>query len=196
MFGLCIISLVYSLVACAPKSTVVLVPDSDGSVGQISVSNEAGSVTIDQANWATVVRTGERAPEAPARLDPDRVNKIFAEALSGEPPPPVHFTLYFRSGSELLLPASIRLLPNIVTVIQQKMPTRVSVVGHSDTLGDASDNLELSLRRAKAVKQLLLDRGVDGTFVDVSSHGEENPVVKTGDNVANAKNRRVEVVIR
>ena len=38
--------------------------------------------------------------------------------------------------------------------------------------------------------------GVEGTFMDVSSHGEANPIVKTADNVSNAKNRRVEVVVR
>jgi outer membrane protein OmpA-like peptidoglycan-associated protein len=32
--------------------------------------------------------------------------------------------------------------------------------------------------------------------MDVSSHGEENPLVKTADNVANAENRRVEVIVR
>ena len=38
--------------------------------------------------------------------------------------------------------------------------------------------------------------GLTAAFVDVSSHGEENPLVQTADNVANAKNRRVEVIVR
>ena len=70
------------------------------------------------------------------------------------------------------------------------------MVGHSDTQGDKAYNLDLSLRRAMAVKQQLVERGVDETFMDVSSHGEENPLIKTADNVANAQNRRVEVIVR
>ncbi|MDX2454214.1 OmpA family protein, partial [Desulfosarcina sp.] len=68
--------------------------------------------------------------------------------------------------------------------------------GHTDTLGDKAYNLDLSIRRALAVKQQLVDNGVDDTFMDVSSHGEEHPLVKTADNVGNAKNRRVEVIVR
>jgi outer membrane protein OmpA-like peptidoglycan-associated protein len=41
-----------------------------------------------------------------------------------------------------------------------------------------------------------VDRGGEAIFIDISSHGEENPIVKTGDNVANVENRRVEVVVR
>ncbi|BBO71587.1 hypothetical protein DSCA_55170 [Desulfosarcina alkanivorans] len=175
---------------------VVLVPDADGSVGQITVSNDAGSVDISQPNQSTVVRSRKTPPDAPVSLDAAHVQDLFGQVVSNQPPPPVHFVLHFLSDSVQLLPASGRQLPGIVAAIHQRAPTRISVVGHTDTMGDKAYNLDLSMRRAKAVKRLLVANGVDDTLIDVSSHGEENPLVKTADNVANAKNRRVEVIVR
>ncbi len=192
----CCLAATVTIAACGPKNMVVLIPDPDGSVGQITVANAAGSVDINRANQATVVRDPNTAPGTPSQLDPDEVQGLFGKVLSSQPPPPVHFILYFRSDSVELLPPSVQQVPEIVAAIRQRMPTRVSVVGHSDTLGDIAYNLDLSMRRAQAVRQQLVDRGIDDTFMEVSSHGEENPLVKTADNVAKAENRRVEVIVR
>jgi outer membrane protein OmpA-like peptidoglycan-associated protein len=182
--------------ACGHKNMIVLVPDPDGSMGQVTVSNAAGSVEMNRANQSTTVRDQTTAPAAPIELKPSQVQDLFGQVLANVPPPPIHFMLYFESDSVQLQPASVQQLPKIAAGIQQRAPTRISVVGHSDTLGDKAYNLDLSKRRAMIVKQQLVRRGVDATFIDVSSHGEENPLVKTADNVANAKNRRVEVVVR
>lgn len=186
----------FLIAACGSKNIVVLVPDPDGSVGQITVSNAAGSVDLDSANQSTFVRDSNQPPPPPVSLDPSTIQERFGKVMSSQPPPPLHFILYFESDSVELLPASTQLLPEIMAAIQQRAPTRISVVGHSDTMGDKAYNLELSMRRARAVKQRLADKGLDKKFVDVSSHGEENQIVKTADNVANAKNRRVEVIVR
>ena len=184
------------ILACGRKNLVVLIPDPDGSVGQVTVSNAGGSVDMDRANQSTTVQSQQSAPAAPAELKPEAVQDLFEQVLSNAPPPPIHFILYFASDSVELLPASVQQLPEIVAAAQQRAPTRISVVGHSDTQGHKAYNLDLSLRRAMAVKQQLVERGVDETFMDVSSHGEENPLIKTADNVANAQNRRVEVIVR
>lgn len=192
----CGLAVIVMLAACSHKNMVILIPDPDGAVGQITVSNAAGSVNIDQANQATIVKDAETAPDAPAQLEPNEVRKLFAGVLSAEPPPPVHFILHFQSDSVELLAEARQQLPEIVSEFQQRVPTRVSVVGHTDTLGDKAYNIDLSMRRALAVKKLLIEAGVDGAAIDVSSHGEENPLVKTADNVAKAENRRVEVIVR
>jgi outer membrane protein OmpA-like peptidoglycan-associated protein len=190
------LALVAMISACGPKSTVVLVPDPDGYVGKISVSNEAGSVDIDHAHQRTVVRGGKTAPTEPRSIDPNEVEGLFKGALASQPPPPVHFIFYFQSDSVTLNPESERQLPETAALIQRRIPTTVSVIGHSDTLGNKDYNLELSLRRARSVRRQLVELGVPESSIEVSSHGEENPLVKTADNVANVKNRRVEVVVR
>ncbi len=196
IFFLCCLTAVSLTTACGRRNMVVLIPDPDGSVGRVTVSNAAGSVDLDRANQSTTVRDPQSAPAAPAELNPEEVQDLFGQVLSNTPPPPVHFILSFASDSVQLLPASVQQLPEIVATVRQRAPTRISVVGHSDTLGDKAYNLDLSLRRAMAVKRQLVEKGVDETYIDVSSHGEENPLVKTADNVANAQNRRVEVIVR
>jgi outer membrane protein OmpA-like peptidoglycan-associated protein len=182
--------------ACAPKSLVVLAPDPDGKVGRITVANDAGAVEIDRAHQATLVRSREAAPAAPTDMDPAAVDRLFGAVVARQAAPSIHFRLHFESDSAALLPESRRLLPEIADAVRQRAPTYISVVGHTDTAGDKAYNVALSLRRAQAVKQLLVGQGVDAAAIDVSSHGEENLLVPTGDQVSNAQNRRVEVVVR
>ena len=72
----------------------------------------------------------------------------------------------------------------------------VAVIGHTDTTGTAAGNYELGLRRANAIRTRLLDAGVDRSLIDVTSHGEADLLVKTGDEIADPRNRRVEITIR
>jgi outer membrane protein OmpA-like peptidoglycan-associated protein len=54
----------------------------------------------------------------------------------------------------------------------------------------------LALKRAESTRERLVEAGLELKRVEVSSHGENNPVIPTADNVAEPKNRRVEVTIR
>jgi len=184
------------MTACSPKNVVVLVPDPDGSVGRITVANAAGSVEIDAANESTAIRDAKTAPSPPAQMEKKDIDQLFSEALAIQPQPPVHFILYFEKDSTQLRPSSVTMLTDILSTIQARQSEHISVVGHSDTLGEKAYNLSLSMRRATAVKQRLVQKGIDAARIDITSHGEENPLVKTADNVSNPKNRRVEVVIR
>ncbi|MFH0731246.1 MAG: OmpA family protein [Pseudomonadota bacterium] len=184
------------MTACAPKSLVVLAPDPDGAVGHITVSNPAGSVNIDAANQFTAIKDQKSAPSVPAGMDPTQIQVLFGKALAIQPPVPIHFILYFKTDSTDLLPESVAELPKILAAIQERGSEIISVVGHSDTAGEKEYNLKISTRRAATVKSLLVGMGVTGTLIDVTSHGEKNLLIKTGDNVNNEKNRRVEVVVR
>jgi outer membrane protein OmpA-like peptidoglycan-associated protein len=196
IMALCLAALVMGIMACGSGSMVVLVPDRDGSVGEITVSNAAGTVAIDEANHATVVRDRNTAPAPAAEKSPAEIDRLFGPVIEHQPLAPVHFILYFESASDVLLPDSRGQLPDIKAAIDARAPTRVSVVGHSDTQGDEQYNLKLSLSRAQAVAAWLIRSGVDEGAIDITSHGEKNPLVKTADNVANARNRRVEVIVR
>jgi outer membrane protein OmpA-like peptidoglycan-associated protein len=56
--------------------------------------------------------------------------------------------------------------------------------------------LLLSTERARHVRDQLVEKGVDAELISVTSHGEDNPLIPTPDEVAEPKNRRVEVVVR
>ena len=54
-------------------------------------------------------------------------------------------------------------------------------------------NVPISIERANAVRDLLVKEGIDPAIIEVTSHGEENPLIPTADEVAEPRNRRVEI---
>jgi outer membrane protein OmpA-like peptidoglycan-associated protein len=179
-----------------PKNIVVLLPDADGKVGSLVVSNEAGSRTLDQAGAATRILDARTAPTAPVAMDAAEIQATFGGALAAQPVPPRHFLLYFEHNSTELTPASRSEVPGVIAAIRERASTDTSIVGHSDTAGDAKVNLELSLQRAMAVGGLLTEAGIDPGVLEITSHGEANLLVPTADNVSEPRNRRVEVTVR
>jgi OmpA-OmpF porin, OOP family len=69
----------------------------------------------------------------------------------------------------------------------------ISVSGYADRSGDSSYNDGLSMKRANAVKQFLLQSGLAADVISVESFGESNPLVATDDGVREPQNRRVEL---
>ncbi len=181
---------------CAPATTVVLLPDPDGKVGALTVSTDAGSVDIEQAGEATTVKSKSSLPSKPAIMSEEKIAATFGEVLASLPEPPVHFILYFMSGSTMLTKESSDLLPKILESVNKRKSQSISVVGHTDTAGNRQYNIRLSTKRAKAVSHLLIEKGVKKSYIKSTSHGEENPLIKTADNVNEPRNRRVEVIVR
>ncbi len=70
---------------------------------------------------------------------------------------------------------------------------QLSVVGYTDSLGDAGYNEDLSRRRAQAVADYLYERGIDRFMMSVSGRGEANPVASNDTAAGRAENRRVEI---
>ena len=179
-----------------PRNAVLLLSDADGKTGRVTVANQAGSRTLDRAGTATRILDAGTAPTEPAAMNAAEIEATFGAALSAQPPTPRRFTLYFEQGSTALTPDSRGEVPVIVETVREYASVDTSVVGHSDTSGDTRTNMELSLRRALAVGALLSAGGIDPGALDITSHGEADPLVPTGDNVAEPKNRRVEVTVR
>jgi outer membrane protein OmpA-like peptidoglycan-associated protein len=71
----------------------------------------------------------------------------------------------------------------------------IQVIGHTDSDADASYNLDLSLRRAEAVSDVLLDAGVPFSRIEAIGRGEDQPFASNFTPEGKALNRRVEIVI-
>jgi OOP family OmpA-OmpF porin len=84
----------------------------------------------------------------------------------------------------------------VAQATKTKGDVRIIVTGHADTSGPPAYNMALSLRRANAVKNALVREGVPATAITVIGKGESEPLVRTGDNVREPQNRRVEIVIQ
>jgi outer membrane protein OmpA-like peptidoglycan-associated protein len=181
--------------SCAKGTLVALAPDPDGKIGSISVTNEAGSVDVNTAYQATTISAAKERPATPVAVGKEALDRMFAGALSIEPKSPLHFLLYFDQETTLRSD-SLQLLPEIVAAIGQRKSAYISVIGHTDTLGSKDFNMALSNSRALAVKELLVKQGVAADTIRTTSHGKENPLIPTADNVHEPRNRRVEVVVR
>ena len=88
------------------------------------------------------------------------------------------------------------LIPAILSLAQKREFYEISIIGHSDTVGSDEYNMRLSSARATVVRDALLSLGIRSSQVELRYHGKRDPVVPTGDNVREPRNRRVEVVVR
>ncbi len=183
--------------ACSrDRCVVVLLPKPDGTTGSLVVSNREGSQLLQKPNLATGIQSSDSAPKAPEHMDNLKIQKIFGDALKGLPPPPIHFILYFKTDTTELTDASRKTLSEILPAIAEHESTDVSVVGHTDRVGTRDYNFHLALKRALLVQKILLSLGINPKYIEVTSHGEDNPLIPTADEVPEPRNRRVEVVVR
>jgi outer membrane protein OmpA-like peptidoglycan-associated protein len=120
----------------------------------------------------------------------------FRTAFFAQPREPITYQLYFPLGGARLLPPSQAEIPEIVNIARNRPYVDVTIIGHTDRVGPAGLNAVLSRDRAEEVRAILVAEGVDPAVLEVTSHGEGNPLVPTADDVPEPRNRRVEVTIR
>lgn len=184
-----------AVAACEAKETFVLLPDEDGS-GAIEVRGAGSELLVDSA-WSAVAVDDEGVPRRPLLgMSRAAVVSRFSAVLDRQPRPPHTEILHFETGAVTLTAPARARLADVGVMIDDRSYPDVSVVGHTDRAGDLALNLELSRRRAEAVRDLLVSRGVDPEVISVTSHGESNPLVPTEDDVPEPRNRRVEVIVR
>ena len=178
------------------QTLVVLLPDVGGTVGRATASNPFGTADLAAARDSTTVSSADQPPGRVTVLSEDEVQRLFGEALSALPPPPARFTLNFRFDSDELTDESRALVPEIVRAVRDRPVPDVLVIGHTDTTGAPASNFELGLKRAATVRNILVEAGLDPAFIELISHGEEELLVPTADEVAEPRNRRVDIAVR
>jgi len=174
----------------------VLLPDAEtGSVGRARVSNPSGSADLAAERQATQVAANQLL--GPTRtLSEGDVKRIFGDALSALPTPPRRFTLNFRFESDELTAEARALLPEILKTVKERSVPDVVVVGHTDTTGTPSANIQLGVKRATMVRNLLVKVGLDASSIEVTSLGEADPLIQTPNETPEPRNRRVEIAVR
>ncbi len=185
--------------SCAAKKSgniFVLLPGPDGKTGKIVITSNEGSRILNEPNEAVEVPSANAAPSTPTRLDNEKINKDFGEALSILSSPPIHFILYFKFDSTVPVEESRKLLEEILPTMTERKSTDISVIGHTDRSGTREYNYKLGLMRACLTEKILVSKGIDPRFISIASHGEDNPLVRTDDGAREWRNRRVEVIVR
>jgi outer membrane protein OmpA-like peptidoglycan-associated protein len=177
------------------QDVFILLPDEQGKTGSIIVSGAGGKRLLSEPRQAVTVAPGA-APGKPFVMPREEVRALVGPALAALPKPPMQFILYFKHDDIELTNESLTKVQEVVRAIKERGPVDVSVVGHTDTVGTRSYNYRLSLKRARAVAALLTEGGVNSSILAITSHGEDNPLVPTGNEVSEPRNRRVEVTVR
>ena len=104
--------------------------------------------------------------------------------------------IYFETDKDIIKPISYPILDAIAATMKgNPQILEIEVQGHADERGDDAHNLDLTDRRAKAVRVYLIDKGIDGNRLQAHGYGETKPVCMEHNEDCWSKNRRVEFVI-
>jgi len=181
--------------APAPIERVVLMPDADGKVGKVVVTNRAGAEqTIDQAWQTAVVNRGGSMELKPG--DATAESARYATLLTARPPAVLSFNVTFETGSSRLNAGARAVFENVRAELARRPVPEVLVIGHTDRVGTVAANDALSLARAGTVRTLLVEFGIPAAQIEISGRGEREPLVPTADEVPEERNRRVEITVR
>jgi outer membrane protein OmpA-like peptidoglycan-associated protein len=171
-----------------------VIPGSDGHVGSIVVESGVERRVIDSAYGAQRVRADGRLEAA--RLDAAQVREQFGTTLAALPGKPAKFVLYFREGKDELIPESKAELDRVFAELKRRPLPDIAVIGHTDTVGSLGYNDQLSRARAERLREMLAGLGIPPQRIEAAGRGKRELLVPTEDNVAEPRNRRVEINVR
>ena len=104
------------------------------------------------------------------------------------------YGITFLSGRADISPESVLALREVAAMMEDHPEWRIRVTGHTDNQGSKEANTTLSLRRATAVVNWLVGRGVKRPRLEAIGAGDANPVASNDSEEGRAKNRRIELV--
>lgn len=192
-YGTLAIAACIAATGCASKSYVVLVESPDGSTGAILVDSGRSGQLVNRKNQGVAMDGWDSTP---FDADAARLQADFAAARDAQPVLPARYQFYFNMGGTSLTAESAGFIPTVLDDVRRRGAAAVSIIGHTDTVGDDAFNEKLGLVRALSIAALLRQTGLQALELSVVSHGKRNLLVPTADNVPEPRNRRVEVNIR
>ncbi len=101
--------------------------------------------------------------------------------------------IFFAVGSDKILPASFSALNNVAAILKTDNTLKLIVEGHTDSVGKPASNLILSQKRADAVKNYLMQKGLDASRLQAIGYGQERAIDDNSTPAGRAANRRVEL---
>jgi outer membrane protein OmpA-like peptidoglycan-associated protein len=104
-------------------------------------------------------------------------------------------TILFDTGKASIKKQSTEVLNDVVGILKENPNTKFTIDGHTDSVGSAKLNKELSNSRVNSVKEYLVSNGIAADRLITKGYGEEKPLYSNNNSVGRARNRRVEINI-
>jgi outer membrane protein OmpA-like peptidoglycan-associated protein len=104
--------------------------------------------------------------------------------------------LSFDFGSAAIKPDMHGVLDTFANTLRDDPNARLTIIGHTDSVGTPAVNDRLSLDRAQSGRDYLASRGVSSSRISIEGHGEREPMADNTSDRGRAQNRRVEMFLR
>lgn len=170
-------------VAAAPAVTEILTPAAGDSEADKAFAAEMQEVITQLENK---VATAEDKIAGIKTINPETQSRTLT-VFGGKT---------FRSGQDVIQDVAYSAIENLVQEVSTFPNSRILVEGHTDNIPtgkSGSDNMDLSLRRAKAIANILVLHGIPKDRISVTGYGDTHPITSNHTEEGRAKNRRVEV---
>ncbi len=179
------------------KVTLVLLPKPpDGHVGAVMVRPLGGGKAVLVNKPYVEASLSDSKKVRTSTIDAKSVNESFGKSLAALPAPPTSYLVYFVEGTDELNPSAKGAIDRVVAEVAARPSPEIAVVGHTDFVGSDQYNDTLSLQRALRVRDLLVQRGIPANVIQSAGRGKREPMVQAPDDVAEPRNRRVEIIVR
>jgi OmpA-OmpF porin, OOP family len=162
-----------------PNSSLKAKVDLNGC--EVDTDNDGVADYLDKCPDVSGIAANKGCPEVK-----EAVKKIFSQALLG---------IQFESGKDIIKKSSFPILNQIADVMKENPSYLLEINGHSDSQGDDDKNLLLSQKRADAVKQYIVAKGVAEGRMIPKGFGENVPVADNSTAAGRTQNRRVEFIV-
>lgn len=173
---------------------IYLIKGEDGKVGKVSIKTDLEEKVLDKDRLFVSIK--DKNISEPSTISEDEFNRLYGNLLSAEPKKPKVFLLYFEQGSDKLTESSEIVINDILKEISERDDPEITILGHTDSIGNKDNNYMLGFKRAESMKNLLINKTGINIPIEISSHGEDDPLIPTPDETNEPTNRRVEVIIK
>ncbi len=179
------------------KGAVDAVGDAAGAV--VDLAGDALTLTGDALKGAFgAVNDVAKAALDKVEFAAGSIGSQFMDFIDGGFSGDNRFTfsnLTFDSGSAAISGESAVEVDNLAAILKAYTGVNIIVEGYTDNTGDATNNQTLSLNRAEAVKNRLVEQGISADRISSQGYGSANPVASNDTPEGRAQNRRIEVRI-
>jgi outer membrane protein OmpA-like peptidoglycan-associated protein len=103
--------------------------------------------------------------------------------------------LNFESATTALTPDSVPTVTDLAAIMKAYSGVTVALEGHTDNTGDPAQNRQLSVDRANAVRDRLVQAGIASDRISTAGYGQDKPIASNDTAEGKARNRRTELVV-